>query len=152
MSDFKNKVCSLSAKEIILAMVNGLKNKHVEIDISTFGKVIDSDPKKDSPVFYGCVATNCIIEINDGVIHNLNGTRKERYLSVHPNDIQGRFVMYFETAIDALRKGDIYEYNIRALGNGFAYIKNYQSFNLPVLTENYTEEELSVYIELANLQ
>lgn len=55
--NFKETVQKMTIKEIILAMVNGLKKEHVKVDFNYFGYVAPNG------ICYGCAATNAICEI-----------------------------------------------------------------------------------------
>ena len=57
----------------------------------------------------------------------------------------------FEDALDSLRKGFITHYNVDAEAQDFATIKDV-GIVLPLLTDDYTEEQLLKYVELANAQ
>ena len=56
INNFKEKVQAMSAKEIIMAMVEGLRNPVTKIHMGTYGKV-------EGDVCYGCAATNAICKI-----------------------------------------------------------------------------------------
>jgi hypothetical protein len=143
---FEEKVKSMSAKEIIMAMVEGLRNPYTKIDMSTFGyveTVIETKffglIKKEMKVCYGCAAMNtvCLIENIDFAMN----------ASILAHD---SFVAKFEKAIDWLRKGNEYMYNDIAIENGFATIRC--SEILPCLRNDYVEAELKIYERLANEQ
>lgn len=146
--DFRQKVQSMTAKEIIMAMVNGLKARHVAINMTTFGDVIDG-------VCYGCAATNTICEISGVVFNESNIFEPYHAEGVGLKDGDSHllvlFISRFEHAINFLRMGQIKSYNIIARQNGIAEIKiPFQS--PPFLGKYFTEKELNCYIELANLQ
>ena len=137
------KISSMTAKEIIMSMVEGLRNPTTEINMRTFGKVVDG-------VCFGCAATNTICKIGgytttnllkvDGIASNLDGSL---------------MVMHFEWAIDELRRGRLDNYNYQAGKGGFAKIilpDGVPNYTLPYLADDYTEEELDCYVELADMQ
>lgn len=136
------KVQSMSAKEIIMAMVEGLKNPTTKIDMLSFGNV-------DNNVCYGCAATNTICNI-------MNITHKD-FIKANPKftmcDLfdERNFVINFERAIDCLRNGMITTYNYFAKENNFATIIG-QNHSVPKLTNVYTNDDLEKYIDLANKQ
>lgn len=141
---FEEKVKGMTAGEIIMAMVDGLKKKHVQIDMLTFGESEDG-------ICYGCAATNAICEIN-GVIFTptvINTERKRREF-VNSND--RAFYFDFELAIDYLRKGRVKDYNELANKQGFAEITHHEGMHLPFLKSDFTEAELVQYVKLANRQ
>lgn len=137
---FDSNVKSMTAYEIIMAMVKGLRNQHVEVDMSTFGESIDN-------VCYGCAATNAICEIYGGMIpasHIDDGELRSNYIDATYN-----FLLYFELAINKLREGNLDDYNYYALSVGIAQIVNPNNIKLPLLkTETYMEN-LQPYIDLA---
>jgi hypothetical protein len=62
------------------------------------------------------------------------------------------FVVHFEHAIDCLRIGLVYLYNLTATTYGFAQIKSDAGVSYPCLNNDYTPEQLAVYRELAEAQ
>lgn len=143
--NIKEKIQSMSAKEIIMAMVDGLKNPITEIDMSTYGNVIYG-------VCYGCAATNTIC--------NLMNITKEDFIKANPkhtskylflNEDDKKFVGYFESAIDCLRTGYIQDYNTYAKIRNFATIIGEEDC-VPMLSNDYTDDDLQKYIDLANKQ
>lgn len=137
---FTDKVRSMSAKEIIMAMVNGLRKRHTEIDMNDWGRI------NDQGTCFGCAATNCIIEI-DGTKDNLFNYSESKTRLFFEN-----IVGDFEDAIDSLRRGNIEWYNGYATVGHFAQISNPNSIELPILTDEYTEADLLIYEQLANDQ
>lgn len=142
--DFKEKVQSMTGKEIVMAMVNGLENRHVPVDMSTFGDIRDG-------VCYGCAATNTICEIS-GKKQNLIGS----WLVMEESDRLGEickdvlFISNFESAIDYLRMGEIGLYNDLARRYEFALLPIPDFGSLPYLSiENYIVQ-IEKYITYAN--
>ena len=140
---FKEKVQAMTAKEIIMAMVEGLQNPVIAVNMDTFGMI-------ENNICYGCAATNTVCKISGKVFDaesiDWRGARAEL--------VQSRidFLRHFEAAIDSLRKGYIWAYNGRAEEIGVAQINfNYET-DLPYLDNNYTPEDLQAYINLANAQ
>lgn len=134
---FTEKVRAMTAKQIIMAMVEGLRKRHTVIDMGDFGYIKDG-------VCYGCAATNCIIEIDggkEGLFPKGFGRRNCNYA----------IVSVFEKSIDALRKGYINTYNTYAREGSFAEIVDTVTY-LPHLYDDYTEEDLQAYVNLANSQ
>lgn len=139
---FDDKVKSLTAKEIIMTMVESLKNPVTKIDMTTFGSIRREE-------CYGCAATNTICKLGDVSLDDLflmGGWPHAEGLGC-----DGLFLANFEAAIDFLRRGFVDDYNDCAIRSGFATIKG-KYFQLPVLETYYTEKELSCYIKLAELQ
>lgn len=143
--DIADKVRAMSAKEIIMAMVEGLRNPYTKIDMTTFGEKIDG-------ICFGCAATNTLCQINGGLIKLPEmGVRSERVSVRFNNSKEPDFISAFEDAINYLRQGQLRGYNNIAADLGVAKIKGAFS-KIPYLDNNYTEEELQAYVELANLQ
>jgi len=146
INNFKEKVQAMSAKEIIMVVVEGLRNPVTKIDMGTYGEV-------DDGVCYGCAATNAICKIGKISL--------DEFLKVEPLNSMKRFaknldhrdfIVMFETAIDHLRTGNIEAYNVCANEISIATISIPYGFRLPYLENGYTEEDLQKYVELANLQ
>lgn len=143
---FKEKVQSMSAKEIILAMVAGLRNPVTKIDMRTFGEA----RQNGKLVCYGCAATNTIATISGikWTPKNIGEGPGDRAKAVKTSY---DFLDGFEDAIEGLRVGNISEYNDYAVGHEFAVI-SVRSHQLPILTNNYTEADLKAYVKLAEAQ
>ena len=143
---FEQKVKSMTAKEIIMAMVEGLRNPTTKIDMMTFGQVKNG-------VCIGCAATNTICNIGGYTVKDI---RNNTYGITRPvlsrtKMTQCHFVGYFEDAIDELRSGDILGYNLAAEEFGFATIEDNDK-DLPYLMNSYTPADLLPYEQLANEQ
>jgi len=123
--NFKDKVQSMTGKEIVMAMVNGLLHGHYTIAMSTFGRTTDG-------ICYGCAATNCITEIS-GVMFDPYQIdfRQERCNTL---DVDYEFLNEFENAIDELRQGYILDYNSYADRIGIS--------QLPILVKDLPRLEL----------
>lgn len=139
---FEEKVKSMSAYEIIMSMVEGLRNPKTEIDMGTFGEIRDG-------VCFGCAATNAILNIMDvgteqEVVDHIFGRRSRDY--------KGSTLWQFENAIDQLRQGGVGCYNEYAREFGFVQITPIPGEKLPRLSNNYTEEQLQEYVKLAKYQ
>jgi len=138
--NFEQKVKSMTASQIIMAMVDGLKAEHVKVRMASFGST-------HGGVCVGCAATNAICEISGVVFTPKNIFRRDLALMANCD-----FVSDFEGAIDALRAGDVDDYNVYAENHGFAVIQEVEGLDLPFLdTENYLEN-LDPYIRLAEAQ
>lgn len=138
---FEEKVRSMSAAEIIMAMVNGLRKRHVNVRMSSFGSIWDG-------VCYGCAATNTICEISGKVFtDSLIVYGRSYFVGAKSSDFLG----IFEVAIDWLRSGEIWEYNRLAEHIKISLIEDV-GIELPYLTDNYTDHQLDKYVELAIFQ
>lgn len=138
---FKEKVQSMTAKEIILAMVEGLRHPSIKVDMDTFGE-------QRYGVCYGCAATNTVCKISGITFDSTNimyGNLRAEAINTDMN-----FLILFESAIDGLRAGSIDYYNKIALREGFAEID--PVVDIPALYGDYTEEDLEFFVELASLQ
>ena len=139
-TNLERKIKSMTAKEIIMAMVDGLINPVTKIDMYTFGLCYNG-------ICYGCAATNAICSI--GMLdpdEELQSTGRPKYRK-YSGLISG-----FEDAIDALRNGNIDRYNCLAQEYGFATI--IESTELPEIdNDNYQDPKvIQAYIDLANAQ
>lgn len=152
---FDEKVRAMSAKEVIMAMVDGLKKEWVTVDMDTFGSVVEDVEKE---VCVGCAATNTVCQLLDRPLtpEEVDSDRPEGYwkriaaaVGASPD-----FLRTFEGAIDELRQGDLYYYNLRASEIGVAKIKPVEGGVLDWIENyNYADEDvLQGYIDLANGQ
>lgn len=89
---FENKVKSMSAYDIIMAMVEGLRNPRTRIDMSTFGSIRNG-------ICYGCAATNAILHIM-----NANGEEVKSHVT-YTSTCDDSPLYEFECAINDLRCG-----------------------------------------------
>ena len=149
--NFKEKVQSMTAKEIILSMVEGLEKPKVKVDMNYYGHT--------QPTFYffglfsntecfGCAATNAICKISGVTFDKINiGSTSARAEAVGSDTV---FFNAFEYAINALRCNDIEYYNQTAANIGIAKIVKHVS--LPYLTNKYTKVQLDQYRLLAEMQ
>lgn len=157
---FKEKVQSLSAKEIILSMTDALKIPPIiKIRMNSYGDVEEKKGflglfKKKFCV--GCAATNTICKIGNIKFTTGNiGSLSSRASALGETASEGiRFVDNFETAINFLRQGDIDNYNYCADNYEFSKIAHPEGWknNLPTLEDDYTNEQLIPYIKLAEAQ
>lgn len=144
---FQEKVRSMSAKEIIMAMVEGLRNPKCEINMLTFGDVYEKEEGKF--ICYGCAATNTIMQISGVVLTKDNISDVDDRANAINSDYY--FLDMFESAIDSLRCGHITSYNSMAEDCGIAKLISTSYLLLPFLVDNYTEEQLQEYVDFANL-
>ncbi len=151
MKTFEETVRAMSAKEIIMAMVEGLRNPKLTVNMSSFGYY-------DNGICYGCAATNAVCTISEKTFtrENINDITKQ---AIFLNS-DWWFLNQFENAIDFLRKGHINNYNFIANFIGFAKIKPIYrgrwfkriEAELPRLSNDYTEKQLLQYVKLAEAQ
>lgn len=164
--NFKEKIRSMSAKEIVQAMINSLIPPPViNIRMASFG-TYDSEvirkpikilgitlrKQKEKKICYGCAATNTICKISNKVFTpDVISFREERAAFLETDPF---FLGIFESAIDSLRTGDTYGYNVHAKKGNFATIPEeiLQEFedSLPCLKDYYTKEDLEDYQKLAD--
>ena len=138
--NFEETVKSMSIKEIIMAMVRGLRNPRVKVDMSTLGRVIDG-------VFSGCAATNTVCEIM-GKTYGTDVIEDVRSRSKFINcDVD--FLDKFETSIDTLRHAETLRYNKKAARAGMA-LMTIEPVELPYLCNYYTSAELDTWEKYAN--
>ncbi len=141
--NFEDKVKSMTAKEIIMNMVEALNNPSINVDMRDFGRY-DEDG-----ICFGCAATNTICRIS-GVI--FNQTNIETYGRADSLNVDRDFMDNFEYSINQLRSGDLEFYNQFARRGGFAVITNPENLKLPILTTDSYLENLQPYVYLANSQ
>lgn len=134
--EFGEKIKSMSAHDIIMAMVVGLRNPKTKIDMSSFGEMRDG-------ICFGCAATNAILHII-----NANEEQVKSHVAYIDN-YDDSPLRSFECAIDYLRLGRPEFYNENAKRHGFAQITPMPGQELPVLYNNYTEKQLREYEKLA---
>jgi len=148
MKSFEDVVRSMSAREIIMAMVDGLKNPAVKVNMMTFGA--SEYDQNDKLVCYGCAATNAICHITKVTFTPKTiGSTHWRSKILNTTDV---FLEAFENAIDHLRSGGIGDYNDLAAWHGFALIKNIPVDDLPCLFTGTYMNDLGAYEKLANMQ
>ena len=134
----------MTAKEIVMSMVNGLRNPVTQINMDTYGEVVEG-------VCFGCAATNALCYIGNYSTEDLLKVDGSAIL-IEKKSIATRF----EWAIDELRKGNIGGYNYHAVEGGFAKISlpdgvDEDDLMLPHLYDDYTEAELECYVKLAEM-
>ena len=118
---FKEKVLSMTAKEIIMSMVEGLQNPVITINMDTYGEAIEG-------VCFGCAATNAVCKISGKVFteDNIDEDLRSNFLKT-----DRLFLSEFEMAIDNLRAGGIKSYNFYANEIGIAQIKKNIGIKIP---------------------
>lgn len=127
------------AKEIVLAMLDGITDPVTIFDAHTFGH-------KSYGICYGCAATNMICKVG-----NLNPFEElMEELQIPRYRYSSGIVSGFESAIDCLREGDITAYNFLADTEGFALIP--EEADLPEIdNDNYQDPEvLKEWYDFAN--
>ena len=156
--NFEETVKSMSASDIIMAMVKSLtKPPLLNVDMNYFGRV---DRKKRTYLWgiieietskcFGCAATNTICQISGKLFDKSNiehDITRANFLKCDTT-----FLNLFERAINELRVGCIRDYNEYARLGEFARITRPPSLSLPVLRNDYMEEDLIPYKELAKYQ
>src|SRR5690606_26829188 len=123
---FEHKVKTMSAHDIIMSMVEGLRKPRTEIDMYTFGRIKEG-------ICYGCAATNAILHVMDA------GTKEEVVDHISASNAYRSYAMKkFELAIDWLRRGRMDMYNEVAVVFGIAKITPIPGVKLPCLDADYT--------------
>ncbi len=144
---FRQQILSMTAGEIIMAMVKGLEKPQTLIDMGTYGATRVRDQKI---VCYGCAATNTVCQISGVKFTPKNidytGDRARTIKSSYD------FLTNFEWAINELRKGYVEGYNEYAARGKFRRIQNPNNLYLPRLHNDYTQDQLNVYKKLAKTQ
>src|SRR5690606_17130474 len=139
--ELEKKVKSMTAHDIIMAMVEGLRNPRTKIDMDTFGGIRDG-------ICYGCAATNAILHIMDAEEEEV----RDHILECESHAYRTLNLSIFENAIDYLRRGMVDLYNQYASHLGIAQVTPMLGLELPSLSNNYTEEQLQEYVKLAKYQ
>lgn len=133
---FEERVKSMTGKQILQAMIDGLSKSWVAVNMNTYGNVeterygfLKLWKKK---VCFGCAATNTICQINNiafpiGKIENL--WRRADFVESNVD-----FLNDFECALDQLRQGFVADYNNLAKDIGVAQIPILKDRTLPILT------------------
>lgn len=143
---FEEKVKSMSGKEILQAMIDGLNKPWVTVDMSTYG---DVDTVRygflklwKKEVCFGCAATNTICEINNAAfpVDQID----ELALRANFLESDSDFLYSFEFALDYLRQGDVYAYNNFVQDIGVAQIPELD-ISLPTLTTEEYKDNLVHY-------
>jgi hypothetical protein len=147
---FEQKVRSMTAKQIIMAMVTALTHPPmVKIDMNSYG-TIKYDAVSSQPVCFGCAATNTICQIGKKVFTPDNIEFLNRRAKFMGSSVS--FLYTFERAINSLRLGGIIGYNYLANEIKIAEIEKGYSIYLPKLYTDYTNNDLEHYKKLADLQ
>jgi hypothetical protein len=143
------KIQSMTAKEIVLAMVDSLRHPVTdEVFMDSFGGI-------GYKGCYGCAATNWICKIGEfNPNEELEGPRK--YIIPQAGDnfeivVAKNVIGSFETAIDCLRQGDIENYNCYAKTVNVSTIDINPKNTLPYLDSNNYLPKLEVYEDFAEL-
>jgi hypothetical protein len=142
--NFEEKVKSMTAKGIILTMIDALENPVVRIDMNSFGYEYNG-------ICFGCAATNTVCKISGVTFTPDDINLYDGQWKVVNTDHS--FLQGFEHAIDSLRQGDIQFYNNNARKIGIAEIEDY-GIELPCIDNyNYNNSEvLNAYRKLADAQ
>lgn len=157
MQTFEQRVLSMSAKQIIMAMVEALTHPPIiNVDMRSFGDVrivqkarlFGLIPAKTK--CFGCAATNTICKISGITLDTSNVECLNKRAQAINSDRD--FLSKFEVAINSLRCGSILGYNTALSTTGVAEITNPLDIELPILETNYTNNDLTPYIALADSQ
>lgn len=155
--NFKEKVQSMTASQIILLMVESLRNPVIPVNMDTYGRFYNNEV--EGKVCQGCAATNMNLSIIGMTGEDLwLKFNKIGYLDASPFrgdqyvDLEGdiNFIPTFEMAINNLRIGNIEAYNIYAEELQLAPIK--QTRPVARLDNAYTYTGLETYELLAKEQ
>lgn len=137
---FEDKVRSMTGKEIVMAMVNGLLHGYYIVNMYSYGG-------HHGKICYGCAATRCITEISKVKFNSSNiygFTKKSEAIGCSPE-----FINEFEDAINFLRSGRIQGYNRHAINLGIVTLPDPKN-KLPVLENRSWKENIQAYIDYAN--
>lgn len=135
----EEKILKLSPYQRIMLMVKGLENPKTEISMITYGHKIGN-------ICYGCAATNALLTLDFSLIDNITTTNNiglSRFNVIYKSSV----IIIFEVYIDELRSGKIPENKYNSLYT--TPIVNPNNLDLPYLSNEYTQEQLNVYKQLA---
>lgn len=145
---FEEKIKTMTGKEIVMAMVEGLQDPCVVVDMGTFGETREG-------ICFGCAATNAVCRITGIKPLDLEDTGWEQNAKVFKVQ-SAQTLKTFEYAIDSLRKGHvtgndflIQGYNYYAGQIGMAQLPT-PTTTLPRLSTEDYQENLQAYIDYAN--
>lgn len=151
--EFEDKVRSMTIKEIVMAMIEGLENPTTRVDMATYGMAVDVWGKGkviQKNVCFGCAATNTIAHIAGVTFTSDNiGDNDTRAEAVKSDKC---FLDRFESAINLLRSADLHHYNTVAEMANIATIPDElmgERFNLPELTTESYKENLPAWLKFA---
>jgi hypothetical protein len=142
LENFANKVRAMSAKELIMAMVNGLEKEWVAVSMNTYG-MLASDG-----ICYGCAATNAICEIIGAPTTPDEPNWGNRFYK----ERKSTFMCELEMAYNWLRTGFINDANYYFKKLGCATIDNPNNIRLAQLESDTYKDNLECYRQLANSQ
>ena len=126
--NFEEKVRSLSFKQILGYLIEGLENPDYEIDMHQFAKV-------NKKICYVCAATSAISKMGN-VIFPIEKIEYSEFRSDLLN-CSISFFWDFETALDKLREGDLINYNLMADELNFSKAPFYDKLLPKLDTHNY---------------
>lgn len=138
---FEEKVKSMTGKQIMQAMIDGLSKPWVTVNMDTYGSVGTERygflKLRKKQVCFGCAATNTICEINNAVFSVDQIKLVRRRADFIESDMD--FLSDFEDALDYLRLGDVPGFNGLVQDIDVAQIP-LLDMCLPILTtENYKD-------------
>lgn len=135
--NFKEKVQSMTGKQIVQAMIDGLKKQWVPVVMEEWVKIKDG-------ICFGCAATNTVCNIigksitpKDATVQGIKGS----FIGSDSRE-EIEFLGRFESAINCLRNGDFSSYNSIASEEGFStlpyeYLPELETDNYKELLPNY---------------
>lgn len=149
-TELESKIKSMTAKEIILAMVDSLKNPVMQVSMSDWGY-------EHNGICYGCAAANTICKLGKLDPFIEYGYVENPFMPKRKYFVQSDFIAKFEDAINDLRMGILDDYNYTAYRWGFAEIQVPETWqdwcSTAIYDDNYQDPEaLQIYIDLANYQ
>jgi hypothetical protein len=144
--NFEETVKAMTGKEIVLAMINGLKESPYQINMMTFG---DAENTETGVVCFGCAATSCITKISGVTFTARNITNSED--RAQALSCQHSFIVSFEAAINELRSGWVGNYNKLASIYGFEElpVPEDDEDELPALTTSDWRDNIIAYEQWA---
>ncbi len=123
----EEKIKLMSPNEIILSMINSLKNNHVILDINSFGHHLDGE---------------CFGDVSICVLSEISG---KKFTPENIGTLVNRMKLLGLSMLFLSKLGHLYSYNLHAKSIGITLMPNYKGGVLP----NFYENE-GIFEEFAN--
>ena len=146
--NFEETVRSLKVSDFIFAMVEGLANPKIKIDMGCYGRVVEGK-------IHGCAATAAIIQLYPSIETSIKSCAEQGFRTpFYPFEYE--FISYFEDIFDYMRygniSGDIFtnvNRKLSLISLPYLQIPSSLEGKLPYLGDDYTKEQLELYTQLA---
>lgn len=150
--NFKEKLKSMTAKDLILLMVESLLEPLTDsVDMNYFGGYISNPTDSGGVKCFGCAATNTLLAICKSDLVKEDRCVEGRSYAARIIGVHETYLYEFEKAMDLLRQGDIIGYNLERTAE-MPYIESILDLHVPPLNSNYGPSDLQFYVDLAEAQ